>query len=267
MVAPRHGLARDRFAGPLSGGEVSGTEWEFEDALKSYRERNSPEILMYRKTAVSLVGLGDTNAARERLDQKERLDRFVKKWLAEPDGSNPSRASWTFSDGAQFEEMLEDHLHALAARRVDGGASRDGERAGRNPYRGLRSFELGDAAFFFGRSRARNELREILARRVEQGQAFVLVFGASGSGKSSLVKAGLLADLRLPGMIGRVALVRHAVLRPSDRGGRPIEALAAAMIQHVDALPELAHSSLDYTVDSFAALLRDAAVHAVPPLR
>jgi hypothetical protein len=39
------------------------------------------------------------------------------------------------------------------------------------------------------------------------------------------------------------------------------------MIQHVDALPELAHSSLDYTVDSFAALLRDAAVHAVPPLR
>jgi hypothetical protein len=260
-------LPGDRFTGPLSGGEVSGTEWEFEDAFKSYRERNAPMILMYRKTAEPTVGLGDTNAARERLAQKERLDGFVKKWFAEPDGGNPSRASWTFADAAQFEEMLEDHLRALAARRVDGAASRDSQRTHRNPYRGLQSFELENAAFFFGRTRARNELREVLARRIESGQAFVLVFGASGFGKSSLVKAGLLADLALPGMIGRVALVRHAVLRPSDRGGKPIEALAAAMIQHGEGLPELAHSSLDYTVESFAALLRDAPAHAVPPIR
>ena len=91
----------------------------------------------------------------------------------------------------------------------------------------------------------------------------MLVFGASGSGKSSLAKAGLLADLRLPGMIGQVALVRHAVLRPSDRGGQPIEALAAAIIQHGDGLPELARTPLDYTVESRAALLRDAPAHAV----
>jgi formylglycine-generating enzyme required for sulfatase activity len=260
-------LPSDRFTGPLSGGEVSGTEWEFEDALKSYRERNSPEILMYRKTAVSTVDLNDTDAAGERLEQKKRLDAFVKKWFAEPDGGNPSRASWIFADAAQFEEMLEDHLRALAARRVDGAASHDGEPTNRNPYRGLRSFELADAAFFFGRNRARNELREALARRLANGPAFVLVFGASGSGKSSLVKAGLLADLRVPGMIERVALVRHAVTRPSDHDGQPIEALAAAVIQHSSALPELAHSSLDYTVETFAELLRDAPAHAVPPIR
>src|SRR6516225_7866812 len=222
---------------------------------------------MYRKTAEPTVGLGDTTAARERLEQKKRLDAFVKKWFAAADGGNPSRASWTFADAAQFEEMLEDHLRALAARRVEGSGDSDGERTDRNPYRGLRSFELQDADFFFGRSRARNELREILARSVASDQAFVLVFGASGSGKSSLVKAGLLADLRLPGMIGRVALIRYAVLRPSDRGGRPIEALAAAMIQHGDALPELARTLLDYTVESFAALLHAASAHAVPPIR
>lgn len=72
-------LPGDRFTGPLSGGEVSGTEWEFEDAFKSYRERNSPEILMYRKTAEPTVSLGDTNAARERLEQKERVDAFFRK--------------------------------------------------------------------------------------------------------------------------------------------------------------------------------------------
>ena len=73
-------LPADRFSGPLSGDEVTGTEWEFEDALKSYRERNSPEILMYRKTAERTVGLGDTSAARERLGQKERVDTFCRKY-------------------------------------------------------------------------------------------------------------------------------------------------------------------------------------------
>jgi hypothetical protein len=95
----------------------------------------------------------------------------------------------------------------------------------------------------------------------------VLVFGASGSGKSSLVKAGLLADLALPGMIGRVALVRHALLQPSDRGGQPLEAVAAAMIQRGEGLPELAQAPLDYSVDSLAALLREAPAHAAAPIR
>jgi formylglycine-generating enzyme required for sulfatase activity len=260
-------LPADKFLGPLSGGEVSGTEWEFEDALKSYRERNSPEILMYRKAVEPTVGLGDTRAARQQLEQKELVDAFIDKWFADPDRGNPTAASRSFADATQFAEMLEDHLRALVARRVEGGASRDGERTNRNPYRGLRSFELEDTTYFFGRTRARNELREVLARRVESGQAFVMVFGASGSGKSSLVKAGLLADLGLPGMIGRVALIRHALLRPSDQGGHPIEALAAAMMQHGTALPELAHAPLDYTVESLAALLREAPAYAVPPMR
>lgn len=260
-------LPADKFTGPLSGGEVSGTEWEFEDALKSYRERNSPEILMYCKTAEPTVSLGDTQAARQRLEQKERVDAFLGKWFADQQRGNPSRASWMFADTTQFEEMLEDHLRVLAARQVDGAGDNDGQRAPGNPYRGLQSFELENADFFFGRTRARNELREVLARRIESGQAFVLVFGASGSGKSSLVKAGLLADLALPGMMGRVALIRHGVMRPSDRGGKPIEALAAAMIGRATALPELARAPFDYTVESLAALLREAPAHTVPPIR
>ena len=89
---------------------------------------------------------------------------------------------------------------------------------------------------FFGRTRARNELRELLARQAGRGTAFVLVFGASGSGKSSLVKAGLLPDLAIPGMIGRVGLVRRAVMRPSDAAGGPLDALAGAILS-TTALP------------------------------
>jgi hypothetical protein len=72
-------LPGDKFTGPLSGGEVSGTEWEFEDALKSYHERNTPEVLVYRKTAEPMVGLGDTDAASERLEQKKRVDAFFRR--------------------------------------------------------------------------------------------------------------------------------------------------------------------------------------------
>ena len=90
-------LPAEKFIGQLSGEQVSGTEWEFEDALKSYRERSSPEILMYRKTAEPTVGLGDTNAVRERLDQKDRVDAFFRKWFSDPDRGNPTAASWAFA--------------------------------------------------------------------------------------------------------------------------------------------------------------------------
>jgi hypothetical protein len=116
---------------------------------------------------------------------------------------------------------------------------------------------------FFGRTRARNELRELLARRATQGSAFVLVLGASGSGKSSLVKAGLLPDLRLPGMIGHVALCRHTLMRPTDRREGPIASLAAALLSET-ALPEL--SALRYTPKRLAALLKDAPEQGVLPI-
>jgi hypothetical protein len=80
----------------------------------------------------------------------------------------------------------------------------------------------------------------------------VLVFGASGSGKSSLVKAGLLPDLTLPGMIARIGLVRRAVMRPSDSGGDPLARLAAAILSPT-ALPELA--GLHYTPERLRTLL------------
>jgi formylglycine-generating enzyme required for sulfatase activity len=116
---------------------------------------------------------------------------------------------------------------------------------------------------FFGRTRARNELRELLARQVEHGTAFVLVFGASGSGKSSLVKAGLLPDLSLPGMIGRVGLVCRAILRPSDSTASPLEALAGAMCSPA-ALPELA--DMGYSPDRLCALFQKAPEEVCVPI-
>ena len=63
--------------------------------------------------------------------------------------------------------------------------------AGVNPYRGLQAFDEADAASFHGRATVVDELIEHLST-----SRFVTVVGASGSGKSSVVRAGLLPRLR-----------------------------------------------------------------------
>jgi len=71
----------------------------------------------------------------------------------------------------------------------------------RNPYKGLRAFPEADAADFFGRE---NLVDRLVARLGEEGEGrrFLAVVGPSGSGKSSVVRAGLIPRLRegaLPG--------------------------------------------------------------------
>src|SRR5262249_60188113 len=64
-----------------------------------------------------------------------------------------------------------------------------------SPFPGLRHFTPDDAAIFFGRNQ---ETTELLVR--VQQERFVAVVGASGSGKSSLVAAGVLPRLHpMPG--------------------------------------------------------------------
>ncbi|MEM9214140.1 MAG: caspase family protein [Cyanobacteria bacterium P01_F01_bin.150] len=63
-----------------------------------------------------------------------------------------------------------------------------------NPYQGLNAFERRTANFFFGREAVVNQLWQTLQR-----SAFVPVIGASGSGKSSVLRAGLLPLLEQQG--------------------------------------------------------------------
>jgi WD40 repeat protein/class 3 adenylate cyclase/energy-coupling factor transporter ATP-binding protein EcfA2 len=71
------------------------------------------------------------------------------------------------------------------------------------PYRGLLAFEPEDRAYFFGREAVIRELVE----RLRPG-GLVAVVGASGSGKSSVLRAGLIAAVRA----GEVAVIERAVL-------------------------------------------------------
>ncbi len=81
------------------------------------------------------------------------------------------------------------------------------------PYRGLLCYDVDDAERFFGREAELAACREILAR-----QHVLAVVGPSGSGKSSLVRAGVAASLRAEGR-------SLAVVSP---GPHPLTALEAA---------------------------------------
>ncbi|MFI6389713.1 helix-turn-helix domain-containing protein [Nonomuraea sp. NPDC050540] len=79
--------------------------------------------------------------------------------------------------------------------------------AGPEPYRGLAGFQVEDAEWFFGR----RALTEELVERVTRGHGLHLVVGASGSGKSSLLRAGLI-----PALGERPALLFTPGTRPPD---------------------------------------------------
>ena len=92
-----------------------------------------------------------------------------------------------------YESLLRGFLSA----KLD-PASAIGVKPGRSPYPGLLAFEEDDAAVFFGRDDEVQEILDLLTRvRRFSGSRSVVLLGASGSGKSSVLKAGLLPRLRL----------------------------------------------------------------------
>lgn len=88
-----------------------------------------------------------------------------------------------------------------------------------NPYRGLTSFDEKHANFFFGRKILVEELQHRLS---QANRFFTVVLGASGSGKSSLVKAGLIPELRQES--------KWYILDPIRPDRYPFTALARAIL-------------------------------------
>jgi WD40 repeat protein/DNA-binding SARP family transcriptional activator len=70
-----------------------------------------------------------------------------------------------------------------------------------NPFKGLRAFDEADAADFFGRAGVVDELLDRLRRNDLLGR-LVLVVGGSGTGKSSVVRAGVLPRVRRGDVVG-----------------------------------------------------------------
>jgi DNA-binding SARP family transcriptional activator len=93
-----------------------------------------------------------------------------------------------------------------------------------NPYKGLRAFDESDAADFFGREQLVEELIDRLGGAGLDG-SLVLVVGASGSGKSSVVRAGLLPRVRAGAIPGSDRWLVTTMIP----GAKPFEELAESL--------------------------------------
>jgi energy-coupling factor transporter ATP-binding protein EcfA2 len=124
-----------------------------------------------------------------------------------------------------------------------------------NPFPGLRSFEADEDHLFFGREAQIDEL----LRRLRTTR-FLAVVGTSGSGKSSLVRAGLVPSLYGGLMSGAGSRWRIAVVRPGeDPIGRVARGLAAPdVLGGSEGDPELERVFLETTLRGSELGLVDA---------
>jgi formylglycine-generating enzyme required for sulfatase activity len=221
---------------PDGGRYRSGTEWEYLNALEAAERRGKPEVLVYRRTEKIALDPDDPD-----FDLKSQQWQQVKGFFqsfANPDGSI-RRGYNSYLKPDEFREQLNLHLRSLVREILEREAPIMAVQpapppalpaAGPplwpgSPFPGLRAFTPEDAPVFFGRGR---ETDDLVSRLDQPARRFLVVVGASGSGKSSLVAAGLIPRLMAGAIPGSRDWVR-ARFTPGEVGDNPFMALAVAL--------------------------------------
>ncbi|MFY9976023.1 MAG: DUF4062 domain-containing protein, partial [Chromatiaceae bacterium] len=149
-------LANDPYGG------MTGTEWEFADAVEASASAGRPEVLVYKKTTPRLVDITNAEATREALEDRGRLETFFRTHFYNPDGSF-RRAFRQFDSDRALRELVEGQLRKLLNRRISAergtlAAATDWRES---PFRPEGPFDLGDEPVFVGRE---TETRELVSR-------------------------------------------------------------------------------------------------------
>jgi energy-coupling factor transporter ATP-binding protein EcfA2 len=228
---------------------LSGTHYEFEDALRGAARNNGiPTVLVYRRDEELLISSKDPER-QQKYAQLEQVENFFRGFN-NPDGTIKIPYK-KYEKPADFEKLLDgdltahllyllDHPPLVQPTAVPIPIEAPPLWQG-SPFPGLKDFTEEQAPIFFGRGRETDALAEkVTANR------FVAVVGASGSGKSSLVRAGLIPRLREAGAWHITRIVP---------GKSPFDALAEALI---NTIPALRGDPIEFAerAEKLAAILR-----------
>ncbi len=252
----------------------SGTAYEVLTAIEARRTKNLPDVYVFRYAEPPTVALDDREHRSFVEEQWERLKGFFDQWFVSPEGQFKA-AFHVFSSTDEFEDQAERLLrqwieeHVLSDRAVSWPVEIKG-----SPFRGLDAFDTQHAAVFFGRSRDIARSIDALKGAAERGTPYLLLVGPSGTGKSSLARAGLVPRLTAAGVVPSVDLWRVAVFRPAERGSDPFFAFADELLNaarggafddtQLKALPELASWEQHRTPRQLAEYLRTSDAPADP---
>jgi WD40 repeat protein len=257
----------------------SGTEHEIAWALDhANKNKGVPSLHVYRNCSTPTPPLEPKEEREAFGRQWDALQEFFAHWEKNSEGN--FAGTWdSYRNLEEFEELFRGHFRDFLASQVErelgqNVAPRNVRRWKSCPFRGLNFFDFEHAPIFHGRTKTIGEVLEALEAQVRVQRPFVLVVGASGSGKSSLVRAGVLPLLTQPETIEGVGLWRWSVTRPGagGSGGDCFDALAAALLepQGLPALQDLESrnairdlaTELREHSDSVALRVRDALDHA-----
>ncbi len=186
--------------------------------------KRQPEILVYRRTERVPIYADDPKFDDTR-EQYRKAQAFFDRFK-NPDGSYPGGFT-DYATPTDFVSRLKKDLKTMLRKRLEAepspppGVVVEPVWTG-SPYPGLRPFDVTEVDIFFGRGR---ETDALIAQLRDPNQRFLAVVGASGSGKSSLVRAGLLPRLQ-QGAIEGSRHWRVLTLTPGAAGGNPFLALA-----------------------------------------
>ncbi len=213
----------------------SGTEYEFLEALATARKTGKPDILVYRRQGAPAVPLDDPEH-----DEKKKQWSLVQDFFSEfknPDGSYRISCRH-YNEPSDFRKFLAQDLRDLitqypephptikeppsAVPEVTIAEKKAWEGA---PYPGLRAFTHKESLIFHGRG---HETDALISRLNDETCRFIAVVGASGSGKSSLVAAGLLPALAQNGIAGSQDWL-PVRFTPAEVGENPFMAFANAI--------------------------------------
>jgi eukaryotic-like serine/threonine-protein kinase len=226
-------IPKDFAAMPDGEAYPSGTAYEMLTALEAAKHRQLPDVYVFRRALAPAPALNDPNRAAIEAEW-HRLSGFFERWFVNPkDGFKAAFQGYDEPD--DFARQIDHLLREWLARRVLAGRTvRWPVELLGSPFRGLASFGARHSSVFFGRARESEKSVALLIEAMRRGVGFLLVSGLSGSGKSSLARAGIQPRLTTPGVVGDVDLWRVASLRP---GATPVATLAAKLFETKEAIP------------------------------